>query len=135
MNAEMLRAHIGGNWVQRADGWWLTVPVDQIRPAARVMREGGARFAALVAREIEAGALHLSWHWDFQGTLLSIETDLAQGDSVPSIADIYYGADWAERETRDYYAVSFRGRADTPPLMLRDGDTPGILLRSEGNCA
>jgi NADH-quinone oxidoreductase subunit C len=135
MSAEMLRGRIGGNWAQQADGWWLTVPVDQIRSAARVMREGGARFAALVAREIKAGALHLAWHWDFQGTLLSIETELARGDPVPSIADIYHGADWAERETRDYYGVSFTGRAHTPPLMLRDDDTPGILLNSEGSCA
>jgi hypothetical protein len=99
------------------------------------MREGGARFAALVAREIKAGALHLSWHWDFQGTLLSVETELAPGVSVPSIVDIYPGADWAEREARDYFAVTFAERADTPPLMLRDGDTPGILLSSEGSCA
>ena len=125
----MLRGGIGGNWAQRADGWWLRIPLDQIRAVARLMREGGARFAALVAREIKAGALHLSWHWDFQGTLLSVETELAPGVSVPSIVDIYPGADWAEREARDYFAVTFAERADTPPLMLRDGDTPGILLR------
>jgi NADH:ubiquinone oxidoreductase subunit C len=93
------------------------------------MREGGARFAALVARQTGAGALHLSWHWDFQGTLLCVETELAQGDLVPSITEIYPGADWAEREARDCFAVTFSERADTPPLMLRDGDTPGILLR------
>ena len=135
MSAETLRARIGGNWAQRADGWWLAIPLDQIRSVAPLMREGGARLAALVPREIRPGALHLSWHWDFQGTLLSVETDCAQGDAVPSIVDIYPGADWAEREARDYFAVTFAERADTPPLMLRDGDTPGILLHSEGSCA
>ena len=54
---------------------------------------------------------------------------------VPSITEIYPGADWAEREARDCFAVTFSERADTPPLMLRDGDTPGILLHSEGSCA
>jgi hypothetical protein len=97
------------------------------------MREGGARFAALVARQAKAGTLRLSWHWDFQGTLLSVETEPRPGVSVPSIVDIYPGADWAERESRDYFAVTFAERADTPPLMLREGDTPGILLHSEGS--
>jgi NADH:ubiquinone oxidoreductase subunit C len=41
------------------------------------------------------------------------------------------GADWAEREARDYYAVTFSGRASTPTLMLREGDEPGVLLRKE----
>ena len=132
MSAEMLRWRIGGNWAQRADGWWLTVPLGRIRAAARLMREGGARFVALVPRQIRAGKLHLSWHWDFRGTLLSVETELAPGVSAPSIVDIYAGADWAEREARDYFAVSFAERAATPPLMLRDGDTPGILLDAEG---
>jgi hypothetical protein len=99
------------------------------------MREGGARFAALVVREIKAGALHSSWHWDFQGTLLSIETEPTPGVSLPSIVDIYPGADWAEREARDYFALTFVERADTPPLMLRDGDIPGVLLDSEGSRA
>jgi hypothetical protein len=96
------------------------------------MREGGARFSALVARQLTAGELRLSWHWDFNGTLLSAETCLAAGDPAPSITDFYPGADWAERETRDYYAVSFPERTCTPPLMLRDKDTPGVLLEGEG---
>jgi NADH:ubiquinone oxidoreductase subunit C len=51
---------------------------------------------------------------------------------MPTIADIYPGADWAERETRDYFAVKFEGRDSTPPLMLRDTDRPGILLETNG---
>ena len=51
---------------------------------------------------------------------------------MPTIADIYPGADWAERETRDYFAVEFEGRESTAPLMLRDTDSPGILLETNG---
>jgi hypothetical protein len=132
MNVERIRGSIGGIWTRRADGWWITMPTDQIRLAARIMREEGARFAALVARQIEDGRLRLSWHWDFHGTLLSIAAEPAAGDLVPSIVDIYPGADWAEREARDYFAVSFPERAETPPLMLRAADTPGILLDGKG---
>jgi len=132
MSAETLREKVGGNWAEHADGWWLRVPADKIREAARAMLAGEARFAALVARPDGVGHLRLSWHWDLKGTLLSVETTLATG-AVPSIVDIYPGADWAEREAREYYAVSFEGRDSTPPLMLREGDAVGILLGLEGS--
>jgi Ni,Fe-hydrogenase III component G len=132
MSAETLREKIGGNWTERADGWWLRIPADKIREAARTMLAGGARFAALVARPDGAGQLRFSWHWDLKGTLLSIETTISSGIPVPSIVDIYPGADWAEREAREYYAVAFEGRGSTPPLMLREGDAVGILLGPEG---
>ena len=132
MNAETLREKIGGSWARRADGWWLRVPADKIREAARTMLAGEARFAALVARPAGAEQLRLSWHWDLKGTLLSVETTLAAGVPVPSIVDIYPGADWAERETREYYALAFEGRDSTLPLMLREGDAVGILLSPEG---
>jgi Ni,Fe-hydrogenase III component G len=132
MSAETLREKIGGNWTERADGWWLRIPADKIREAARTMLAGGARFAALVTRPDGAGQLRLSWHWDLKGALLSVETTLAAGVPAPSIVDIYPGADWAEREAREYYAVTFEGRDSTPPLMLREGDAVGILLGPEG---
>lgn len=132
MSAAGLRERIGGSWTERRDGWWLSLSADGLRAAARAMLEGGARFAALVACQRPEGALRLSWHWDVRGTLLSLEATLPSGAIVPSIADIYPGADWAERETRDYYAASFAGRASTDPLMLREGDAPGLLLPAEG---
>jgi hypothetical protein len=130
--AAALRERIGGTWTERPDGWWRSIAVEDVPAAARAMLEGGARFAALVARSREAGALRLSWHWDLRGTLLSVEATLQAGAVVPSIVDVYPGADWAERETRDYYAVTFAGRATTEPLMLREGDAPGFLLPAEG---
>jgi Respiratory-chain NADH dehydrogenase, 30 Kd subunit len=132
MSASALRDRLGGSWTERADGWWRPISADDVRAAARTMLEGGARFAALVACPRQAGALRLSWHWDLQGTLLSLETTVPAGVVVPSIVDVYPGADWAERETRDYYAATFAGRASTEPLMLREGDQPGLLLPVEG---
>jgi NADH:ubiquinone oxidoreductase subunit C len=76
--------------------------------------------------------LRVSWHWDVEGVLLSVAAHISQGMPVPSIMDTYPGADWAERETRDYYAVTFEGRSETPTLMLREGDTPGVLLCKSG---
>lgn len=132
MSAGLLREQIGGTWVGRRYGWWQHQQPQEIRPIARIMREGGARFAAMVTTCGDAGTLRISWHWDLSGTLLSIETEVGEGVPVPSIVDIYPGADWAEREAQDYYAMSFSDRPDTPPLMLRDSDKPGIFLRQGG---
>ncbi len=130
MTAADIRERIGGSWDQRPDGFWRTLPAAEVRRAAAAMKEGGARFAALVVRPAPSG-LRLSWHWDVGGTLLSLDATLAPGERAPTVVDLYPGADWAEREAREYYRVEFDGRAATPPLMLREGDAPGLLLRGE----
>jgi hypothetical protein len=130
MSAAAIRAGIGGSWEQRPDGWWLRLSADALRGAAAALKAGGGRFAALVVRPA-GDRLRLSWHWDVDGTLLSLDALLDAGGKAPTIVDLYPGADWAEREAREYYRVEFEGRATTPPLMLREGDAPGLLLRRE----
>ena len=41
---------------------------------------------------------------------------------IPSISDIYQGADWHERETRDFYGVVFDGHPNMKPLLLSEED-------------
>ena len=132
MTAEETRLEIDGDWTERADGWWLSAPATSIQQIARTMLKAGAHFVAIVALPEPGTAMQLSWHWDIGGTLLSVLSLLAEGVAVPSIVDIYPGADWAEREARDYYAVTFEGRTDTPPLMLRSGDKPGAFFCKSG---
>lgn len=134
MTAAALRDDIGGEWTERADGWWLDVEPGRIRDVAAACVAAGGRFSALVGRAGQgpADAVLLSWHWDVRGTLLSVRASFQPGVEVPSIVDLCPGADWAEREARDYFALAFSGRAATPPLMLREGDRPGILLPEGG---
>lgn len=119
-------------WRQRAGSNWMPANLGEIRSIAQSMLERGARFEAFVVTQTKAGDLRLIWNWDLKGNLFSVESTAAVNTPLPSIVDIYCGADWAEREARDYYGVSFEGRASTPPLMLPESDTPGVLLRSEG---
>ena len=120
-------------WSHRPDGDWLPASLGEIRSIAQSMLESGARFLALVVTQTGTDELRLVWHWDLKSKLFSVESTAALNTPLPSIVDIYYGADWAERETRDYYAVTFEGRESTPPLMLREGDPPGLLLHSKGD--
>jgi NADH-quinone oxidoreductase subunit C len=41
---------------------------------------------------------------------------------IPSISDIYQGADWHERETRDFYGIVFSGHHNLKPLLMADPD-------------
>lgn len=44
-----------------------------------------------------------------------------QGDPVfPSIAGVYQGAEWHERETRDFYGYTYEGNPNFIPLLLSD---------------
>lgn len=132
MNDVETRRDVGGIWTERSDGWWLSVPAASIQDIARTMLKAEARFVTIVALPAPAGEMRILWHWDTGGVLLSVETLLAEGKPVPSIVDSYPGADWAEREMRDYYGVAIEGRPDISPLMLRDGDKPGVLLCKSG---
>ncbi|WP_031483807.1 NADH-quinone oxidoreductase subunit C [Maridesulfovibrio frigidus] len=50
---------------------------------------------------------------------------------VPTISDIYQGADWHERECTDFHAIKFSGHPNLIPLLL-DPETPqGVLLKTE----
>lgn len=41
---------------------------------------------------------------------------------IPSISDIFHGANWHERETHDFYGVVFTGHPDLRTLLLSDED-------------
>jgi NADH:ubiquinone oxidoreductase subunit C len=133
MNAEELRGQVGEGWIERSGGFCHPAPTEQIPRIAQQMRDAGARFVTLVGVQSVVRTLSLCWYFDLHGSLMGIETMLADGDAAPSVADIYPGADWAEREARDYFGISFTGRETTAPLMLRAEDSPGVLLRDEGS--
>lgn len=131
MTAAELRDRIGAEWTAHKGGFGTRASLEDVRGFARTLRDGGARFVALLVRP-SGEALELAWCFDASGVLLRVETALSPSTPAPSVVDIWPGADWAEREARDYYALEFAGRAATPPLMLRPGDTPGVLLGGKG---
>jgi len=49
---------------------------------------------------------------------VSVPGDLA----VPSICHIYQGANWHERETRDFYGILFSDHPNLEPLLLAEED-------------
>jgi NADH:ubiquinone oxidoreductase subunit C len=131
MNADTIVGQLGEVESRREgpDGLWLAIPNLNARRMAEVMRDSGiARFCTITGVEDDAG-IRLVYHWDVGNTLVNVSTPVRYG-AASTLTDIWPAADWIEREIRDYYGIEFTGRAETPPLMLREGDEPGLFSRT-----
>ena len=63
---------------------------------------------------------------------LQVKTRVTYDDpNVPSIAMIYPGADWHERETRDMFGINFEGHPNLVPLLLPEDMTDHFPLRKD----
>ena len=129
--AKLKKLGLGEGWTWDKGAWWLATGEDfNLRATAEHLCALDARFAAITATEQSDSAIRLDYQWDLDGIFLSFIT-AAPEKRAESIVDIIPGADWAERETYEYFAVEFTGRATLEPLMLRKGDTPGIQLKKK----
>lgn len=122
-----------GPWARTATGYWASWPDLDVRAMARLMLRHQVRLVTITGtqedREEDGDTLRVIYHWDVGGALLNLST-MTKSGHLPTISDILPGADWAEREIRDYYGSEFDGRSTTPPLMLREGDPPGLFTRT-----
>jgi hypothetical protein len=121
---------LGLGWTWSNGSWWLNAETFDPRATTAQMLALKARFVAITATERPDGEIRLDYQWDLSGHLLSF-TAATSGKSIATIADLTPAADWVERETHEYFAVEFTGRATTLPLMMRAGDSLGINLRKE----
>ena len=62
-----------------------------------------------------------------------VRVPVAADNSIPTISDIYQGANWHERETRDFYGVIFTDHPYLKPLILaeEDVDLKPLLKKDE----
>jgi NADH-quinone oxidoreductase subunit C len=66
----------------------------------------------------------------YKNSRIRVKLEMAEGTSVPSIIDIFPGANWFERETYDLYGVPFTGHPDMRRL-LTDYGFEGHPLRKD----
>lgn len=122
---------LGREWKWDKGAWWqfASLPID-VRVTTRRMIELGARFVAITAIERANKQIRLDYQWDLNGKLLCFVCSTHE-NQIATIADLCPAADWVERETHEYFAVTFTGRETTAPLMMRVGDVLGINLHKE----
>ncbi|MCG8473455.1 MAG: NADH-quinone oxidoreductase subunit C [Desulfobacterales bacterium] len=64
---------------------------------------------------------------------INARVSLPESGGVETISDIYQGADWHEREAKDFFGVVFKGHPNLTPLILCDEDHDlKPLLKKEG---
>jgi len=130
---ETIREKLGvaGPWVEQRGVHWLDCTGVNVRTLAAAMNACGARFITITAYELPADTgFRMEYHWDLGGQLLGFALPL-ESKSIDSIYDLCEAADWIEREIHEEYTLDFAGRV-YEPLLLREGNTPGVNLRETG---
>ncbi|MFO7765269.1 MAG: NADH-quinone oxidoreductase subunit C [Pelovirga sp.] len=116
-------------------GYHLEVIVKegQLRAFAELLRTGNFYLSFISGLHLATG-IEVSYqfaNYGFPCRLLAHVAVDADG-SLPTIADIFQGANWHERETKDFYGVIFRDHPNLKPLLLaEDMEDLKPLLKKE----
>lgn len=114
-------------------GYHAACAVDaaELIPAARLLLDQGFFLEDVSAADCAEGIL-LSYHFDLYGPCQRVVLRLIvdRADPVaPSLAGVYTGADWHERECLDFYGVRFADHPNLKPLLLPDDMTERPLQK------
>ncbi len=104
------------------DGTTVSVLImpDSVLNAAQVLKDNGLFLDFMTALDVQEGFflsyLFCSWKSPLRIVLrVQISHDAPR---VPSLAGIHSGADWHERECRDFFGVLFTDHPNLNPLLL-----------------
>lgn len=91
--------------------------------------------SGLEAAEGAVSVYHFD-HFDTPGRITVAAVAPHDTPVFPSIAPVYHGAEWHERETRDFYGFTYEGNPNFIPLLLAD-DMADVhpLQKAEGSRA
>jgi NADH-quinone oxidoreductase subunit C len=63
---------------------------------------------------------------------IMIRCSADENNSIPTISHVFQGADWHERETHDFFGVTFTDHPNMAPLILDESDRDlNPLLKNE----
>jgi NADH-quinone oxidoreductase subunit C len=89
---------------------------------------------AVEFRDLEV-PLEVVWHLRSLGfrRFLRVKTQLPKGSAleVPSVWDLYKGADWMERECFDMFGIKFSGHPDLRRILMWEQYKEGFPLRKD----
>ncbi|MDR2455492.1 MAG: NADH-quinone oxidoreductase subunit C [Deltaproteobacteria bacterium] len=121
-------------------GLWASavVPKDKLLPMARDLLSQGFMVLDLSTVETKEGFL-LTWHFECLENPIRVALRVLVTREIPrcpSLYPVYQGAEWHERESCDFFGVSFIGNPNMVPLLLADDfEGPPPLLKEPGALA
>ena len=131
----IMAAEPSAQWSDAGDGM-LSVPVQAFRKVAETLKEGeGFDFLrSLTGADWGDEGLGCVYHFENTSTgenivLRTLDPD-RDNAALPSVHDLWKGADLNEREAYDYFGIQFLNHPDMRRLYLRD-DWVGYPLRKD----
>lgn len=110
------------------------VTAETLGPEVRACLKDGLFLEDVTALEAAEGFVVLYHFQRYEGgreVRVAVEVS-REAPVVPSIADIYQGAEWHEREAADFYGLRFVGNPNAMPLLLPETfPGPPPLLKEE----
>jgi len=110
----------------------VILPPDQVREAARALYAAGFFLETITAVEVREGIL-VTYLYDSPAEpgRLAVRALVEIGGRLPSVAPVFQGAEWHEREASDFLGIEFSGNPNPVPLLLpHDFPGPPPLLRT-----
>jgi len=96
---------------------------DVYKSAEFIFRQLGLRFSTATCVDV-AGGLEILYHFSFDkaGEMYSMRVLITdkKNPEVDSIAPLFRGAEWIEREIWELFGVNFKGHPDLRRLLLAD---------------
>ncbi|MGM0610064.1 MAG: NADH-quinone oxidoreductase subunit C [Thermodesulfobacteriota bacterium] len=118
---------------QTGCGDCLMILGEHLRKAVRIINAEQFFIEDISCLQVNEG-LQLIYHFDhfqYPGRICLRILVSPQKPCADSIADIYPGAQWHERECTDFFGITFRGNPNPVPLLLSP-EIPGpVLLKTE----
>jgi len=109
------------------------VPADAVLVVARRLDEAGCHLEDLSGLDCAEGIL-VNYHFArYERNERIVLRTLAPHEDgrVPSIAAVFAGAEWHERELHDFFGVTFEGNPNPAPLLLAEDETSRPLRKAD----
>ena len=112
------------DWTRRGVHYEARVEPGQVVLAAALMDQEGFAFDAVTGvdwpRDNQMEVVYDFFH-PATGGRAAVRTRVPRGlPEVPSIAHVYPGANWHEREAWEFFGIHFSGHPQLTPLLLPD---------------
>jgi NADH-quinone oxidoreductase subunit C len=100
-------------------GLEFRVPPERLRGWVDSMRERGLYLVFITVVDVDPEPEVVYQFACFERACrVTLLVSPGTGRSVPSIADMYQGADWHEREAYEFFGIGFSGHTHLKPLIL-----------------
>lgn len=115
-----LECKVKADFAATGQEWVLFLKPSVLRKAVQRLRDDAWHIEDVLALDTTDGILVI-YHFDKMSRPGRVALKVLvsrENPSVPTISDIFQGADWHERETFDFHGVNFEGHENLIPLLL-----------------